>query len=169
MSPSPDAVHNRFGEDLADIVRLAIDHAALDYDVTIDVEWRVVVDGRVRQAPRGDLVVGRVDADKDIHLQVPLFVVEVWDPASRPGVRNKRRAYWAAQGVQHYWQVLVTVPAIIEVYDLDQPLAPLQQVTGSNRLAVTQPFPLAVVPDEVVRLDTPSAPPSRSRRGRRSE
>ena len=149
LMPSPDADHNRFSEDLADLFRLAIEQAGLDFDVTLDVEWRQVEDGRVMQAPRGDLVVGRVDPDKRIHFALPTMVVEIWDPESRPGVRNKRRAYWAARGLRHFWQVLVTEPAVLEVFDLAQPHAPLQQAVGDQVVEVSEPFSVSVTPSAV--------------------
>ena len=72
VNPSPGGDHNRIGEDLADMIRAAIDDAELDYEVTIDVEWRVVENGRVPQAPRGDIVIGHLDPSKGIHYELPL-------------------------------------------------------------------------------------------------
>ena len=99
--------------------------------------------------PRGDVVVGRIDPEKGIHYDRPLLVVEVWDPASRPSVRNSRRAYWTARELQHYWQVLLTEPAIVEVYDLAQPLAPLQRAVGDQPITISEPLAVTVRPDQV--------------------
>lgn len=149
MTPS-DGAHNRYGEDLSAMLRMAVWRADLPYDVTIDVEWRTVEASIVKQAPRGDVVIGKVDEEKGIHLMRPLLVAEIWDPLSRPKVRNERRLYWARLGVPHYIQVLLVDPAVAEVYDLAAPLAPVRQAVGHQVLAIDEPFPIEFVPDRVV-------------------
>ncbi len=148
VNPSPGGDHNRIGEDLADMIRAAIDDAELDYEVTIDVEWRVVENGRVPQAPRGDIVIGHLDPSKGIHYELPLFVIEIWSPKTRPSVRAKKRDYWIAQGLRYYWSVRLGIVAAIDAYDLHASDTPVV-VFGDQPLTITSPFPLTVIPNEI--------------------
>ncbi len=149
VSPSPDGEHNRFAEDLADLFRWAIRRAGRSYDVTIDVEWRSV-DGRVvRDAPRGDVVVGRLDDATQIHLSQPELVVEVWDLQTRPVTRTKKRNYWASKGVRHYWQVVLDDPIRLEIYDLVDPTTARRIAFGSEQVQLTEPFPVDIVPEQI--------------------
>ena len=149
LNPAPSGDHNRYGEDLADMIRGAIDDAGLDLDVHIDVEWRVVQSGRVTQAPRGDIVVGPVHESNKYLDQLPRFVVEIWSATSRPSVRTRKRQYWTARGLRHYWSVRLGAPPTIEVYDLLASPDPSQVATGDQTLSITEPFPLAVRPSDV--------------------
>lgn len=148
LNPSPGGDHNRIGEAGADMIRAAIDDAELDYEVTIDVEWRVVENGRIPQAPRGDIVIGHLDPSKGIHYELPLFVIEIWSPKTRPSVRTKKRDYWIAQGLRHYWSVRLGVVAAIDAYDLHASDTPVV-VFGDQTLTITSPFALTVIPNEI--------------------
>jgi len=150
VSPSPDAEHNRYGEDLADQIRFALAEAGLALDVTIDVEWRVVEGGLVRQAPRGDVVIGRIDADRLIHLDPPTLVAELWDPASRPAVRDRKRVYWASTGLRHYWEIVVGDPTRLRVYDFATGPDPVMRAVDDDVLTVAEPFHLELTPNRVI-------------------
>ncbi len=150
MSPSPDIQHNRFGEDASALLRRAVDRAGLSLDVVTDVEWRSVAANIVRDAPRGDVVVGRADPERLFFIETPLLVVEIWDRETRPKRRADRRAYWASKNLRHYWQVLLVDPVVVEVYDLAQPLTPVTQAVGPQQLTVGIPFPVTLVPDQVI-------------------
>jgi Uma2 family endonuclease len=156
MNPAPDDRHNRFGEDLTAIFRAAVARDGHPYDVTADVEFRSVDAGSVRESPRGDVVVGRVDRERGFHLLVPLLVVEVWDPLTPPGRIRAKRMYWHSLGVRHYWQVRLADPlrpdrgaTTLEVFDFEVGDDPVARVSGDEALTITEPFAVTVVPNEV--------------------
>lgn len=149
LNPAPSGDHNRYGEDLADMIRGAIDDADLDIDVHIDVEWRVVESGRVAQAPRGDILVGPVHESSKYLDQLPLFVAEIWSAGTRPSVRTRKRNYWAARGLRHYWSIRLGTPPTIEIYDLVASPDLIRAATGDQTLTITEPFPVTVTPSDV--------------------
>jgi Uma2 family endonuclease len=150
VSPSGDADHSRFGEDLADQLRVALQRAGMDLPVTLDVEWRTVAADVVVQAPRGDVVVGRsLDPRRRIHDAVPLLVIEVWSARTPWPERNARRSYWATRGLAHYWELHLADDADharLDVHDLRAGETLLQSVTGWASLAISEPFPVEVQP-----------------------
>jgi Uma2 family endonuclease len=82
---------------------------------------------------------------------VPVLVVEVVSPSSR-GIDNvlKRHAY-ARIGVPHYWIVDIDEPAVVALRLVDGGYAELARAEGDEVLAVGEPFPVELVPDEVRR------------------
>ncbi|MDH4148478.1 MAG: Uma2 family endonuclease, partial [Acidimicrobiia bacterium] len=149
VTPSSGADHNRFGEDLADLLRAAVRRARLDLDVTVDVEWRSVAADVVTQAPRGDVVVGRLEAGRRFHTAAPLLAVEIWATSSSPGDRRSKRAYWASRGLTHYWEVQLgdsPTQAVLAIHRLDEPETPVRIASGHVLVRLDEPFPIVLTP-----------------------
>lgn len=153
-TPPGNADHNRFASDLASILRVALGRAGMDdLPVTCDVEWRTIEDGLLTQAPRGDVVVGtHLDPITRYHHGVPLLVVEIWSPETRPSERRSKREYWARRGVDHYWEVALgqdLVNTSLFVYNFSLDTDELVRADGNESLALTEPFPVEVTPGQV--------------------
>ena len=151
MSPSSNADHNDLNVDLVMMVRELIRTAGLDLRVTTDVEWRTVAGDVVLQAPRGDLVVGTVDAIRRIHNALPLLVAEVWSADTRPGVIESKRSYWRSLGLEHYWEIVLGETAAdtaLSIWELAHNRVPLR-ARGHDRLSIAEPFSLEIAPAEL--------------------
>ena len=83
----------------------------------------------------------------------PVLVVEVLSPTTRAvDLRDKRKEY-AQAGAPHYWIVDHEAPSI-EALALDPGTGDYRTTataTGDTPLTVTAPFPVSVVPSDLVR------------------
>jgi len=150
VTPSPNDDHNRHAEDLADLLRRAVRINGLNYTVTSDVEWRVLGEEYVTEAPRGDVVVGfGLHPDKKIHVEVPVLVGEIWSSVTRPATIRERRTAWARLGVNHYWEVQLgesPEDAHLLVFDFGSQTMPIATATGDEVMNIEVPFAVAIIP-----------------------
>ena len=155
MSPSASSVHNRLAEDLADLLRAALRAAGIDLTVTFDVEWRVVIGDRVREAPRPDVAIGWVDPDtRRLGGPMPTLVVEVWNDATERYVVRAKRRYWASKGARWLWEITVGIEpdeTVLEVFDLHADAhRPMVDVRGGTTVELTDPVPVTIEPASIL-------------------
>ena len=154
VNPSASSNHNRVAEDLADLLRVALRRAGVEATVTIDVEWRVVIGNRIREAPRPDVAVGWVDpATRRLGGPPPQLVVEVWDDWTERYVVRAKRRYWITKNVRWLWELTVGDEASsvrIEVWDLHTDTErPVLDAQGDTAFSTSEPFPVGFRPAEV--------------------
>jgi Uma2 family endonuclease len=97
------------------------------------------------------LVVRRAELDQEAEPLHPLLVVEILSPSTRHIDLELKRARYQAAGCPAYW---VVDPDDLELraYELrDGEYVAVAHVTGSEVYAATQPFPVEVVPSDLVR------------------
>jgi Uma2 family endonuclease len=99
-----------------------------------------------------DVLVARRDdlSERDLPA-APVLAVEVLSPSTRRIDQLLKPARYAAAGVAHYWTVDPTGP-ILSVYELgsDGGYGEVAVVHGSQRYDAERPFPVAIVPVELV-------------------
>jgi Uma2 family endonuclease len=146
VSASPRNDHQRVVGNLHLLLRAA---CPPDLEVLLGpVDW--VVDDHNVFVP--DLVVGRrTDTAGQNLRRPPVLVVEVLSRTTRRfDVGRKFTAYERA-GLAHYWIVDPVAPAVRVVEHRDGQFCTTATATGPEGLALTQPFPVALVPDVLVR------------------
>ena len=153
VSPAPILRHQIAVEDIGDLL-----------EASAPTGMRVFVSGVAWSIGEGtslesDVVVvpepeDRSDAAKGI-VEPPMLAVEVLSPSTRRYDRTMKRSVYDEQGVGAYWIFDPVVDApVIEVYERVAPGAPLELVAraeGEERLALTTPWPVAVVPADLLR------------------
>ena len=108
-----------------------------------------VVGGATGTVP--DLSVKRTE-DLEDRRAVPLLVVEVLSPATRPRDLGAKRRLYAALGVPTYWLVDVDVPSVLVLRrGGDGEYVEVEEVVGQDRLTVDDPYPLDICPADLVR------------------
>ncbi len=82
---------------------------------------------------------------------VPLLVVEVASPSTRARDRREKRAYYESLGCPSYWLVDPHEPSltVLELGD-DGRYAEVATVRGAEAFEATRPFPMPVVPADLV-------------------
>ncbi len=146
VTPPPDTEHADIAEALRDVLRAAAPGRVAVYTSALGVDLGTSV-------PIPDLVAfhrrtGRRPAVDPADI---LLIVEVVSPSrERVDHERKRRAY-AAAGIAHYWIVdrdPIRVTAL-RLGDVDYTEA--GRASGEELLAVTDPFPLAFRPADLLR------------------
>jgi Uma2 family endonuclease len=103
-----------------------------------------------------DIVVGRVEAFTEREIAAPSLVVEVLSPSTRLFDTHVKRARFERAGVLSYWvvdPVARPAEASLVVWELaeDGLYRQAARVVGEEAYAATQPYPVTVVPAELVR------------------
>jgi Uma2 family endonuclease len=101
---------------------------------------------------RPDVLVARyVDLTTDGLTGPPLLVVEVRLPGSGLVDRSLKKALYARHGVRSYWLVDPEAPAVT-AFELDPTgdYLLVARVTGADRWHAARPFPVTVVPVDLV-------------------
>jgi Uma2 family endonuclease len=99
------------------------------------------------------LVVGREDLDLDGPLPAsatPLLVVEVLSPSNPGQDRALKRALYEQLGVRAYWLVDPMVPSLVALRLKSSGYEVEAEVAGSEVFRTDWPFPVRVVPGELV-------------------
>jgi Uma2 family endonuclease len=101
---------------------------------------------------RPDLLVARyLDLTSDRLTGPPLLAVEVAGPGTGVVDRAWKRIAYARHRVPSFWLVDPDVPALTAFeLDAEGEYVEVGQATGSGRFAATRPFPVTVVPVELV-------------------
>ncbi len=98
-----------------------------------------------------DLVVIRADEQERSRIeQVPLLVIEVLSPSTRRYDLGTKRLVYLEAKVSGYWLVDPAIPAVT-VYRWDGIEETVRTVTGDEALVVEDPFPLTIIPSELVK------------------
>ena len=80
----------------------------------------------------------------------PVLVAEVLSPSTRVlDLTSKRRVY-AEMGIEHFWLVDPTVPSIVAMRLAGGDYAEVARATGEDVMAVDEPFPVEVVPSQLL-------------------
>ena len=99
-----------------------------------------------------DLVVfRRGQADRKQVNGAPLLAVEVLSPSTRRFDLHLKRSRYEAAGTGSYWVVDPGEPPSLTAWELrDGRYVEVASVTGPEKFAAELPFPVTVVPDELV-------------------
>jgi Uma2 family endonuclease len=101
---------------------------------------------------RPDLLVGRDEDFNEAYLPVaPVLAVEVLSPSTALYDLNSKKAAYQRLGVQCYWVIDPQVPNLT-VFELDDSrrYAEIAEVKGTDAFDAERPFPVRVVPAELL-------------------
>ena len=147
VTPSPTPRHQGVLLELAVLLRGVCppDHRVF----VAPLDWQP--DGLTSLQP--DLLVVRRDRVGDRKItQTPTLVVEVVSPGTARIDRMIKFSRYAEGGIGQYWIVDPQVPSI-KVYDLvDQAYALVAEGAGPDPVSLTAPFPVTIVPRELLDL-----------------
>lgn len=93
------------------------------------------------------LVVRREDVVEKGLVGTPLLVVEILSPSTRAKDLVLKRALYAEARVPSYWVVDPGAPSVTVLTLVGEAYAEAGSATGGQRLDVSLPFPVSVVPD----------------------
>lgn len=97
------------------------------------------------------LVFRREQADRKQVNGAPVLVVEVLSPSTRRLDLHLKRARYEAAGTASYWVVDPGEPPSVTAWELREGrYVEVASVTGPEKFAAELPFPVTVVPDELV-------------------
>ena len=104
-----------------------------------------------------DVLVARVADLTHANLQgPPVLAVEVLSPSTRAIDLGAKRLAYAAAGVQHYWVVDPLVPSLtVFANDVAGNLDETATFVGADGYDATAPYPVRVVPADLVRPPSP--------------
>lgn len=80
----------------------------------------------------------------------PVLVVEILSPSSRSYDSVRKRRVYEQMGVPSYWIADPDAPSVTVLELVDGAYQDVVSAHGDEPLAVERPFPLTVVPDELV-------------------
>ncbi|MDQ1711606.1 MAG: hypothetical protein QOE45_1056 [Frankiaceae bacterium] len=150
VTPSPGLRHQDVVLELAVLLRSAAPagcHVVLaPFDVVVGDD--TVLQPDVLVARRSDLT------DKNLPA-APLLAVEVLSPATRMFDRNMKRATFERAGTPAFWVVDPLVPSLTAWELRDGAYVQPAEVSGDQAFAATVPFPVTVVPSELVSAERP--------------
>ena len=145
VNPAPSLRHQVVSSRLAELLTGACPPAhhvlTAPFDVALGPDTMV----------QPDLVVVRT-ADI-VHFELvapPVLVIEILSPTTNHYDRGSKALAYAASDIQHYWIVDPEKPSI-QVFDWSG-AGTEQLVTADERLAVTDPFAVEIVPSALLRL-----------------
>lgn len=145
VSPSPRPQHQRLVGGLYVALRSAcppeLEVVLGPCDVVLANDTVLVPDLVV--APRAQF------ADRELP-GAPALSIEVLSPSTRRFDQLVKRDRLQASGVGAYWLVDPDGPAITVLELVDGELVQQQRVSGDERLEVTVPFPMTLVPNELL-------------------
>jgi Uma2 family endonuclease len=146
VTPAPKVAHQRV------VTRLLVllDAAARDGVEVFTAPMDYIVSERTVLQP--DLLVVRsVDLGEDNLQRTPLLVVEVASPSTRRIDQGTKRLAFEGAGVPSYWLVDPDEPSLT-VLELEAgEYREAAHVRGDEVYRATQPFPMRVVPADLVR------------------
>lgn len=80
----------------------------------------------------------------------PLLVAEVFSPSTRLTDLGTKRLAYARAGVEHYWLVDPEAPSLTVLCRTGDDYTQVAHVTGADPHRTETPFPLTVVPDDLL-------------------
>ncbi|MGH9190603.1 MAG: Uma2 family endonuclease [Acidimicrobiales bacterium] len=146
VTPAPSGPHNQ----VADRIQTALDLAAPEGYVVL-TGYQLHPPGERRLIP--DVSVIRSDAYRLLEAtEPPVVVVEVLSPSNAAVDLSGKMAAYAAFGVAHYWVADPGTPAVA-VLKLESSgrYSLAAEASGAWRLVVQEPFPVEVVPADLLR------------------
>ena len=145
VSPSPDSRHQSCVLSLATLLR-----AVCPPDLKVFVAPYDYVP-RPGYSLRPDVLVARRDEVGRQRLEhPPVLAVEVLSPSSRTVDQTLKRAVYEQHGVPHYWLVDPEFPSVIALALRQGTYVELASAVGAASLELDEPFPVRVVPDELL-------------------
>ncbi len=87
---------------------------------------------------------------KGFMLGTPLLVVEVRSPSTAVYDETTKRARYESLGVIDYWMVDPATPSIVALHLADGHYVEVGRATGDESFQATTPFPVTVVPSELI-------------------
>jgi Uma2 family endonuclease len=98
-----------------------------------------------------DLLVFRVaDVDPDALRKPPVLAVEVLSPSTRRLDLGTKRLAIAGGGALHYWVVDPLEPSVIAFDLAGDDFGEVGRATGDEALILTRPFPITIVPSQLL-------------------
>jgi Uma2 family endonuclease len=147
VSASPNLAHQRAVLRLAMLLHAACSPALLEV-VAAPFDW--LVDDHNVFVP--DLLVARTGELTERNLpRPPVLAVEVLSPSTRARDLVRKRAAYQRAGLPHYWVVDPLAPSVTVLDALDGVYAATATAYGDEPLTVKTPFPVTVVPADLVR------------------
>lgn len=145
VSPAPRVIHQNAVLALAVTLRAALPDGLRVLIAPVDVRFSAK-----RQLQPDVLVV--VDGPLDVPRieDPPLLVIEVLSRSTRSRDLIGKRAAYQDAGVPSYWVVDTAVPSLMALQLVDGSYRE-QTVTGDSAYDATSPFPVRVVPADLVR------------------
>lgn len=146
VTPAPVLMHQRVTGNLYLLLRAA---CPAGFEVFFaPVDWRP--DRRTSLQP--DLLVIRSDDAGVKNVTGPLVLaVEVLSPSTRRKDQVLKRSKYEDSGVQSYWIVDPAVPSMLALGLSDGAYVTTADVHGSERASLHSPFPVEMVPADLVR------------------
>lgn len=149
VTPAPVGRHQLAASRLLGVLQAAAPDATLPLVAPYD--WKLPDAGSVQP----DLiVVRRDDLDLDGPLPAsarPLLVVEVLSPSNPEQDRAVKRALYESLGVPSYWMVDPVEPSIVALGLREGRYEVEATVAGSDAFETDRPFPVRVVPADLLR------------------
>ena len=81
----------------------------------------------------------------------PLLVVEMLSPSTRATDLTLKRHVFEQAGVPSYWLLDTEVPSLAVLELVDGAYIQIATASGADRLVIERPFPLTVVPADLMR------------------
>lgn len=146
VTPAPVLAHQRAIGNLHLLLRAACPPG---YEVFLSpVDWRP--DRSTSLQP--DLLVARNEDVETKNLTAPLVLaVEVLSPSTRRKDLLLKRSKYEESGVRSYWVVDPAEPSLLALDLHEGGYVTSARVRGADRAALSAPFPVDVVPAELVR------------------
>jgi len=148
VTPAPNARHQLVVGALYAVLRAASTDDAVA--VVAPFDWALPDEGSVQP---DIMVVRRADLDLDGPLPPtarPLLIVEVLSPSNADYDRGLKRRKYERLGVPAYWLVDPGVPSLSVLRLGDARYEPEAEVVGNEPFASEWPFPVTVVPAELL-------------------
>ena len=145
VTPAPAPIHQRVSRRLLVLLDAACPPG---YEVfTAPLDWRP--DSRTSVQP--DLLVVRNEDVGEQNVSAPLILaVEVLAPSTRRKDQSLKRSKYEDAGVQTYWIIDPAEPSLLALDLTDGTYVTTTHTRGTERAALHTPFPLEVVPAELV-------------------
>ena len=98
-----------------------------------------------------DMIVARTeDVTEDNLPTAPLLAIEIITPSSELYDRHIKRAAYRKMGTAHYWVVDPVTPSVTVFELAHDNYEQVAEVTGGEAFEATQPFPVRIVPAELL-------------------
>jgi Uma2 family endonuclease len=111
-------------------------------------DWRI---GRATVLQPDLFVIEHPEGPADHYEGVPLLAVEVLSPSTRQRDLGLKRLAYGEAGLETYWVVDPGVPSLTVFGLRSRRLIQVARVTGDEDYEATRPFPVQVVPAELIR------------------
>ena len=98
-----------------------------------------------------DVLVARRADVGPLRMEVaPVLVVEVLSPSTRVLDPTGKRRVYADMGIDHYWIVDPDEPSVVAMRLDGGDYVEVARAAGATRMAVTEPFPVSIVPTDLL-------------------